>query len=126
VGGLTAFFGCFGFIHFVLGLIFVNTASSMTHSGTGEPMPGWVGWIFVAGGALWVAGGWTLGAFTILSGRRIEARVRRTSSMVIAGINCVLFPLGTILGVITLFMLTKPQVIALYEEAASPGGRFAR
>ena len=58
--------------------------------------------------------GWTFGVLTILSGRYIAQRRRRMFSMVIAGINCASFPLGTLLGVFTFIVLLRPSVKAMY------------
>jgi hypothetical protein len=58
--------------------------------------------------------GWTLGILTIVSGRLISLRRRRTFSLVVAGINCASFPFGTVLGVFTFIVLARPSVRALY------------
>lgn len=53
----------------------------------------------------------------ILSGVFLRARKHRTFSFVVAGINCVHIPLGTILGVFTIIVLTRESVRELYEMA---------
>jgi hypothetical protein len=55
-----------------------------------------------------------LGILTIVSGRLISLRRRRTFSLVVAGINCASFPFGTVLGVFTFIVLARPSVRALY------------
>ncbi|TDU81718.1 hypothetical protein EI77_01028 [Prosthecobacter fusiformis] len=52
---------------------------------------------------------------TLLAGLSIRARVRRTFSMVVAGLNCMQFPIGTLLGVFTLIVLSRDSVVRLYE-----------
>jgi hypothetical protein len=64
--------------------------------------------------AVWFAGS---GILNLLSGFRIRARRHRTFSLVVAGINCVHVPLGTVLGVFTIIILARDSVRELYEAA---------
>ena len=57
------------------------------------------------------------GILTLIAGRFIHRRVNRTFSIVIAGLNCLHFPFGTVLGVFTLILLTKESVMRLYTQA---------
>ena len=50
----------------------------------------------------------------LLSGFFLRARRHRTFSMVIAAINCLHIPLGTILGVFTLVVLGRESVRKMY------------
>ena len=53
----------------------------------------------------------------LLSGFFLRARRHRTFSMVVAAINCLHIPLGTILGVFTLVVLGRESVRKLYTPA---------
>lgn len=53
----------------------------------------------------------------LLSGLYLRTRRHRTFSMVIAGINCLHVPLGTLLGVFTLVVLGRESVRKLYLDA---------
>ncbi|HTV42970.1 MAG TPA: hypothetical protein VMF08_20565 [Candidatus Sulfotelmatobacter sp.] len=53
----------------------------------------------------------------ILSGLYLRARKNRTFSFVVACINCLHIPFGTILGVFTIIVLARESVRELYEEA---------
>ena len=53
----------------------------------------------------------------ILSGLLLRERKIRTFSFVVAGINCLHIPLGTVLGVFTIIVLTRESVRELYEAA---------
>lgn len=55
------------------------------------------------------------GAMNVASGLWIRTRKRRTFSMIVAGFNCMHFPLGTVLGVFTLIVLMRDSVRKLYE-----------
>lgn len=72
-----------------------------------------VQWFYLIFGVLIVAGG----ILTLMSGRFIHRRTNRTFSIVIAGLNCLQFPFGTLLGIFTLIVLTKDSVMRLYEQS---------
>ena len=40
---------------------------------------------------------------------------------VVAGIECIFMPFGTVLGVLTLLVLMRPSVKALFDEPPSSG-----
>lgn len=50
-----------------------------------------------------------------MSGWFLRTRKNRTFSLVVAGINCVQIPLGTILGIFTIIVLSRPSVRESYE-----------
>ena len=52
---------------------------------------------------------------TALSGYFIQQRQRRVFSIVVAAVNCIYFPFGTVLGVFTIIMLSKPEATDLYN-----------
>jgi hypothetical protein len=68
-------------------------------------------WFYLIG-AIWFLAS---GVLNLLSGLYLRARTHRTFSTVLAGINCVHIPLGTILGVFTLIVLLRDSVRELYE-----------
>lgn len=49
--------------------------------------------------------GWTLGGLTIYAGRCIARRQKRMFVQIMAGINCLWIPFGTLLGVVTFLAL---------------------
>jgi len=55
------------------------------------------------------------GIAQILSGNYLKARKNRVYSFVIAIINILSFPYGTILGVMTIIVLSRSSVIELYQ-----------
>jgi hypothetical protein len=69
-------------------------------------------WFYAVFGALIAAGG--VGNF--LSGLFIRRRTNRTFSIVMAGINCISFPFGTLLGVFTIIVLLRASVREIYED----------
>ena len=85
-------------------------------SPSAEGPPAWFGAVFALVGGAVILFGWTLGILTILSGRFMSKRIRRTYSIVMGGINCALFPFGTVLGVFDILVLTKDETKALYQD----------
>lgn len=61
-------------------------------------------------------GVWLLasGSLNVISGICIRARTNRTLSLIVAGINCLHLPLGTVLGVFTIVVLSRQSVRELY------------
>ena len=68
-------------------------------------------WIYLVG-AVWFV---TSGVLNVISGLCLRARNGRTFSLVVAGINCLHIPLGTVLGVFTIIVLIRDSVRELYE-----------
>lgn len=54
----------------------------------------------------------------LASGISMMRRRYSTFSMIVASITCLIFPIGTILGIWTLVVLNKPGVQAIYRERA--------
>lgn len=113
VGGLHALFGCFGLIHFSLGLM-MFFGDLGTGSGSNPPAPAFIGLFFALFGGIFVLFGWVLGFLTILSGRYIAQRRNRTFSIAMGAVNCTMVPFGTVIGVFDIVLLTKAEVIKEY------------
>ena len=56
------------------------------------------------------------GLGNVLSAIYLRQRRNRTFSMVVAGFNCLYMPLGTVLGVFTLVVLSRDSVVAIYDS----------
>ncbi|NNJ85601.1 MAG: hypothetical protein HKP20_00385 [Akkermansiaceae bacterium] len=51
-----------------------------------------------------------------LSAGYMKRRKNRTFSLVVAGINCLQVPMGTVLGVFTIMVLLRDTVVKSYEN----------
>ncbi|WP_462115580.1 hypothetical protein, partial [Lysobacter xanthus] len=80
-----------------------------------NPPPPWFGWLFVGVGAMFVLGGLTLATFIAYAGRCLRTRRRHTLCLAVAGVECMLMPFGTVLGVFTLVLLTRSSVRAAFR-----------
>ena len=108
-GGLTALFACFPLIHVALGTMMMSGKLNGT-----EPAARAVGLIFVIIGSVFVLCGWGLAAAIAIAGRKLQTRKSRTYCLVVGALECMLMPLGTVLGVFTLIILMKDSVKALF------------
>ncbi len=68
-------------------------------------------WFYVVLGVWFVS----CGVGNLLSGIFLRARTHRGFSLVVAGLNCINMPFGTILGVFTIVVLLRDSVRELYE-----------
>ncbi len=113
-GGLQALFSCLGFIHFFIGLSIIT--DPIAWQNTQDPPPEWFGWLFLCIGLGVVLIGWLFACFTIMSGRFIAKRKNRVFCIVIGAINCLAVPLGTVLGVFTIVLLTRDEAKKQFES----------
>jgi len=70
-------------------------------------------WFYAVFG-LWIAAG---GIANLISGIGMLKRKWRTFSLVVAGLNSLHIPLGTILGVFTFIVLFRESVREMYEQS---------
>ncbi len=113
-GGIGCLFACFPLMYIAAGLMTIIAPDSGYDGSYYESVSGVVGFMFVLIGLFCFLGFISLPICTILSGRYIEKRIKHTFSIVIAGIMCIFVPLGTVLGVFTIIVLSRDSVKALY------------
>jgi len=113
VGGLAVAGIAFLGLHFLLFyFVFANPAM---WKGQQNPPPveffQMFAWFYVCMGFVLAAAG----VLNVLSGWFLRRRTNRTFSLVVAGLDCLQIPCGTILGVFTIVVLTRDSVRASYE-----------
>jgi len=111
VAGITALFACFPIIHLVIGIAMI----SGTLDG-GDPPPLFIGWIMVVAASLFILIGWALAAIIAFAGRRLRQRRSYNFCFVVACIECVVVPFGTVLGVFTIIVLYRDSVRQLFVK----------
>ncbi|NYZ63657.1 hypothetical protein [Luteimonas deserti] len=77
-----------------------------------------VGALFVTFAAAMIAAGLAFAGLLAWTGRNLARRRRPLACMIVAGVACAAFPLGTALGVCTLVVLVRPSVKTLFERDA--------
>lgn len=115
MGGITGLFACIPLIHVTVGGMMISGHFPVTPpTAPGEPDIQMFGWLFVVMGGLFVLLGWTFAILLFLTGRWLSARKNHTFCFVIACLQCISVPLGTILGVFTILVLSRPSVKSLF------------
>ena len=56
----------------------------------------------------------------IIAGRMMAKRRRRMFCLIVAAISCLFFPLGTLLGIFTILVLSRPSVIQQFDGMLIP------
>lgn len=74
-------------------------------------------------GSVYVVLGPALATLTLMAGLRLRAYRARRFCMVVAGLNCLVFPLGTALGVFTLVVLARDTVKDLFDGTPPAAAR---
>lgn len=110
VAALGALCSLFPVIHLVIGLAMVTGHMGDMHATPGQPDPAMFGWFFVVIAGALIIFGLVFSALLAYAGRCLRRRRRYTFCLVMAAISCVFVPFGTVLGIFTLIVLTRPNV----------------
>ena len=117
--GFCGFFSLFSLVYMAIGVLAASGALSGRSSSSDNPRV--VGLIFLGIGFLFLAmalGGAWLNYFTA---RSLKLHRHRTFCLIIGGLSCLQMPWGTVIGVCTILVLSRPSVRMLFE----PRGPFS-
>jgi hypothetical protein len=117
VAGLAALFSFFPLLYTTVGAIFIFAARHGTPKPGEEPPPEFIGWILAIVGSLLFLLGVAIAICILIAGRSLAKRTCYWLALVVACIECLFIPFGTILGVFTIVVLSRESVKALF----SPG-----
>lgn len=117
VGGLIALFSLIFILHIVIGIAALTGSLPMKSGGEPSSLAEQqlMGWVFTILGCVMVFGGVTLGAIVAYAGRCLARRRRHLLCLIVAGLACLVAPIGTALGVLSLITLLRPQVKAAFD-----------
>ena len=118
IAGLAAFCSLLPLFYVGIGSLFLYLAHQPAKSGDSPP-PEAVGWFLIAFGILLALASFAFAFFIFLAGRALAKRSRYLFAFVIACIECIFRPFGTILGVFTIIVLSRESTKQLFEP--SPG-----
>jgi hypothetical protein len=123
VAGLAALFSFFPLLYTTVGAIFIFAARHGTAKPGEDLPPEFLGWIFAVLGSLLFLTGIAMAICILIAGRSLALRKRYTFVLVMACIECLFIPFGTILGVFTIVVLSRESVRGLFSTAApqAPG-----
>ena len=118
VAGLAALFSFFPLLYTTVGAIFIFAARHGTPKPGEQLPPEFLGWIFVVLGLLLFLLGVAMAICILIAGRCLSRRKHYTFALVMACIECLLIPFGTILGVFTIIALSRESVKELFAATS--------
>lgn len=113
-GGMAALFACIPIIHLILGLFFIIDPQTFG-PGSGQNAA-FFGWLFVILGSAFILLGWTFAVLVLIAGRFIAQRKNYTFCFMVACIECLAVPFGTVLGILTILVLNRRSVKELFKS----------
>ena len=112
----------FSLLYVVAGMVVVGILSRRPEVTTniGAQAPAFIGWIIegIGIGLFFVT--LALAAAKFRAAICIKRRKSRTFCMVMAGISCIAIPYGTILGVLTFMVFSRPSVMRQFQSGVAP------
>ena len=119
LSGLTLFPVLFGLMYIIFGVFFGVALSSAPH-GANEPPLAILGGFFIVFGLIFVAIFGAIGVLMLFAGRNLSKHKSYTFCFIIACLACLWMPLGTVLGIFTIIVLTRDSVKGLFEGQNYP------
>ncbi len=120
VAGLAALFSFFPLLYTTVGAIFIFAARHGTAKPGEDLPPEFLGWIFAVLGSVLFLIGLSMAICILIAGRSLALRKRYSFAFVMACIECLFIPFGTILGVFTIVVLSRESMRGLFSTAAEP------
>ena len=120
-GGASVFFAFFPLFYVATGVFVATLGFNSTFHRMGESDTRVMGWIFVSIGIVIFILAVLIAVLKFLTARALARRRSRMLCMVTAGISCLGVPYGTVLGIFTFLVLSRPSVIALFDAVAASG-----
>ncbi len=115
VAGVAAFCSFFPLIYTAVGFVFVALSRHPPTNPSQQPPPAALGWALVGVGIFLFLLGAVFALVLAFAGRSLSRRKRYWFTFVVACIECVFIPLGTILGVFTIIVLSRESVKTLFS-----------
>jgi hypothetical protein len=119
VGGLAVLFALLPAMHLFMGIAMV---SGRFDEGSNQTEARFFGWFFIVIASAMIAAGFAFAASMILTGRFLAQRVYYTFCFVVAALECVFVPFGTVLGVFTIVVLQRPAVKEMFGTTSRRQG----
>jgi len=114
VGTLAALFSCFALMYVGFGCLMLYAPTQ----GHGDAPPAFMGWFFIALGAVFFLMGEAMAVCILLAGRYIRRRKHYWFVFANACVQCLFMPFGTILGVFTIIVLSRRSVKEIFGVAS--------
>lgn len=115
VAGLAALFSLFPVLHLFFGIAMATGQLEGT-----DPAARMIGWFVVLFAATFILCGLAFAVAVFVAGRALANRTRYTYCLVMAGVECIFMPFGTVLGVFTILVLMRDSVKRLFGVEPEP------
>ncbi len=126
--GIIGLCACFPVIHLAVGLGMLLAPEEFSSSEQSSGPDRLVGLFFTLFAGAFIMVGWAFAIATAYAGRCLARREKRTCCFVVAAVNCLNTPIGTVLGVFTIIVLMRPSVEELFaakqRESSEAGGTW--
>jgi len=118
-GGATILFACLPLIHFTIFLFLGLHPHAFDSVGSGshqkvETPPAALFLLFAGVIGVIIVLGWIFGVMQIVAARSIRHRRNSLLVKIVAGAECIFFPWGTLIGVLTFIVMERPSVKAVF------------
>ena len=114
MAGLLSVGSCCGLPHSIVGFTMLTDPNAFSSPSKPNTMPPGFGALFLMAGIFVILAAIAMSILTYLAGQRIKERKGWTFIFVINCILCLVQPIGTVLGVLTLIIIHRPSVKALF------------
>jgi len=113
VGGFAALIALFPVIHFTvgIGMIFSGLAN-LSENGSLV----FVGFLFTTVAGTLILIGWAFALAVAIAGYMLSRQINYTYCLVVAGLECLFNPFGTVLGVFTIIVLSRESIKELFQQ----------
>ena len=123
IAGVAAFCSFFPLIYTAVGFVFVALSHHPPTNPSQQPPPAALGWAFVGLGIFLFLLGIAFTFVLAFAGRSLSRRRRYWFAFVVACMECIFIPFGTILGVFTIIVLSRESVKTLFSTEATQAPR---
>lgn len=114
--GLTAVISLAGLFYVAIGAVTLDAPQGNTAPPSPPPE---LGWFFICVGGCITLFGWSHAVLDALAGRFLARQKYWIFCLVVACIDCMNLPLGTLLGIFTIIVLVRPTVKERFEALSA-------
>ena len=115
VAAMVGFFSLFPILYAIFGAIII-AAPEIFKDAQADPPPEFLGWLMIAFSGCFITIGLVEAGLMIAAGRFLSHHKHHTFCLVVACIECLFVPFGTILGVFTIVVLVRDSVKQLFDS----------
>jgi len=118
LAGMTFLVASLFIVYLVTGALTMRELTAEQRSHLPDGFGGHWQWVGIAG----IVAGWSLAALNAISARLMQLHRGRLLTILVAGLNLAWAPAGTCLGLVTIWVVTRPPARSLYDSrAVRPG-----